>query len=630
MDPAADRPLFVYDGDCGFCRRWVRRWETLTAGRVRFAAAQEVGERLPQIPPDQLLKTAWFVEPDGATSSGAAAVFAALRHAPGRTWLDGCYRRVPGFAPITEAGYRFVAAHRRGLSTLTTLLWGRSLQPQTFHAARWLFIQLIAAVYIIAFVSFGVQVDGLIGSSGIEPAGEFLKYVSEQIGPERYRLVPTLCWFDASDATLRAPCWGGAGVALLALFGVLTAPALLLAWSFYLSLASVAGVFLSFQWDILLLEAGFLAIFLAPVRLAPGLGRAAAPSPAALLLMRWLLFRLMFMSGLVKLLSGDEAWWNLTALTVHYQTQPLPTWTAWYAHQLPLWFQKFSCGAMFVIELAVPFLILAPRRLRHLGCALLLFLQLLIAGTGNYTFFNLLTVALCVMLLDDALLGRLMPQRLRACVIPDASSAPPGPGRVRRALVALLVLIVVPVSALQTWARISPRNIPDAGVSVLRWTQPLRSINVYGLFSIMTMTRPEIVVEGSNDLREWRAYEFRYKPGDLNRRPAFVAPHQPRLDWQMWFAALGDVRRNPWFVNFVERLLEGSPDVLALLERNPFPDSPPRYLRATLYEYRFTTPVAREISGAWWQRERLGAYLPPVSLESFGRSRNSGPSPPNR
>ncbi len=305
----------------------------------------------------------------------------------------------------------------------------------------------------------------------------------------------------------------------------------------------------------------------------------------------------MFSSGCVKLLSGDPNWRNLTALTFHYQTQPLPTWIGWYANQLPLWFQKASCLAMFCIELGAPFLIFAPRRLRFCGGAAIAFLQVLILLTGNYTFFNLLTLALCLLLLDDFALGKLVPRRflgafkgsihLHGAPVSDPAcaagnklragpevGAPNHPRRWPPVVTVPLAGVVIILSLFQMSLMFGVRPGWLFPVAVAdEWLAPFRSFNGYGLFAVMTTDRREIIVEGSDDGVTWLPYEFKYKPGDVNRRPAFVAPHQPRLDWQMWFAALGNYQQNPWFANFCERLMQGSPEVLAFARKKSLPES---------------------------------------------------------
>jgi hypothetical protein len=286
-----------------------------------------------------------------------------------------------------------------------------------------------------------------------------------------------------------------------------------------------------------------------------------------------------------------------------YWTPPLPNRIAWYAAHLPVWFQKMSTGSVLVIELTIPFLIFAPRRLRMFAAWCLVGLQVLIFLTGNYTFFNLLAIGLCVFLFDDRdfELWRMLPRKAKA--------------RATNKLAVTLVAVLILAMGIGRMAE----TFLDVRVPFIKYAAPFEVVNSYGLFAVMTTDRPEIIVEGSNDRETWIPYSFRYKPGDLSRAPRWVAPYQPRLDWQMWFAALGTYRENPWFVNFAVRLLEGSPDVLALLEANPFPDQPPRYVRALLYDYRFTNPEQRRKSGNWWIQEARGEYLPPVGLRLTDR-----------
>jgi hypothetical protein len=395
----------------------------------------------------------------------------------------------------------------------------------------------------------------------------------------------------------------------LLLVGIAPLPILALLWALYLSLAVVGQVFLGYQWDALLLETGLLAVFLAPAGLRPRLTRESPPPPLVVWLLRWLLFRLIFGSGVVKLASGDPTWRSLTALRYHYWTQPLPTWVGWYAAHLPAWFQTASGGVLFAVELLAPFLLFAPRRLRRLAFPPLVGLQVLIALTGNYAFFNLLAVTLCLFALEDDDL----PERWRARLPPLAAGARPWWPKAVLYPVAAVIALVSGGELLSTLG-----VAPPAPVAALRRAVgPLWSINRYGLFAVMTTSRPEIIVEGSEDASTWRAYEFKWKPGDLTRRPAFVAPHQPRLDWQMWFAALGTCEDNPWFIRFLGRLLEGSPPVLALLARNPFPDRPPRFIRAELYDYTPTDLATLRREGTWWRREARGDYCPVLSAEDL-------------
>jgi hypothetical protein len=322
---------------------------------------------------------------------------------------------------------------------------------------------------------------------------------------------------------------------------------------------------------------------------------------------RWLLFRLMFGSGVVKLRSGDPTWRSLTALTYHYETQPLPTWIGFYAHHLPTRVHVTSAAVMFVIELLLPWLIWLPPPWRRLPLVGFVGFQILIAATGNYAFFNVLTIALCVFLADPAWL----PRRWRpTAATGEAQATLFGPWP--RAVLAPFVAVVLLISTIElTEATLVGLPWPSPAIGLARAASPLRSVNSYGLFAVMTTTRPEIVIEGSDDGENWRAYEFRHKPGDLGRRPGFVAPHQPRLDWQMWFAALGPCDQSPWLQRLFQRLREGSPPVLGLLGSNPFPDRPPRYVRALLYDYHFADLATHRRTGEWWQRRLEGEFCGP-------------------
>lgn len=592
------KPVLLYDGECGFCRRWLVRWRFWTGDEVEHAPYQEAVSRFPRLSKSALAEAVHLVEPDGRVSTGAEAVYRSLAVHPGKRWLVRLYERFPPFRLASELAYRLIARHRVAALRVTQLLWGDRLEPPTYRLARWLFIRSVGLIYLIAFVSFWLQLDGLIGPDGILPADPFLASAESRLGASRWRLLPTLCWLGGAGPFLDVLCGAGVASAALVIAGVVQPFALIVAWAAYLSLTVVGLDFMAFQWDNLLLEAGFLAVFYAPLRWRSRLATDPEPPALARLLVLWLLFRLMFQSGLVKLFSGDPTWRAFTALRFHYETQPLPPWSAWYVHQLPASFHRLSTAIMFVIELGLPFLVFLPRLPRMTAAAGLLALQSLIIATGNYCFFNLLALALCIPLVEDS----------------DWPRAPRGPpaftpaSRAKRWALALVAAAVFPIGLVQTLSLFTGWGVwPDPVRRLVSTISPLRTFNNYGLFAVMTTTRPEIVVEGSEDGKDWRAYEFQWKPGDLRRRPRFVAPHQPRLDWQMWFAALGDYRQNPWFVNFLARLLEGSKPVLELLATNPFPEKPPRFVRATVYYYRFTDPSSER---AWWRRELRGPYLP--------------------
>ncbi|HEY0455292.1 MAG TPA: lipase maturation factor family protein [Verrucomicrobiae bacterium] len=632
-----EKPVMIYDGDCHFCKSWIARWRQITCEKVDYIPLQDpqTAARFPEIERAQLEKAVHLVEPDGTIWRGAEAVFHAL--AARRAWPLWLYHHVPGFAGITEFFYAFIARHRPIFSRLTRLLWGKHVERPSFICVRWVFLRMLGFIYFCAFASLYVQLPGLYGKSGILPISQFMEDVRLQAGTlsvlRKLHAAPTLFWFNTSDSFIHGLCGAGIVLAILTIIGISPALCLGALWFIYLSFSTVGGDFLSFQWDSLLLETGLLAIFFAPIRLWPNPRKEQPPSQLILWLLRWLLFRLMFWSGVVKLESGDPTWHNWTALKFHYETQPLPTWLGWYAHQLPPNIQKFSVLLVFIVQLGFPFLILLPRRARQLACWTFISLELLIGLTGNYCFFNLLSISLCLLLLDDFVVLKWIPRKWHSSFEPVAPRASTVPGTrplgvqlsnllrsLRRITVALLTIFVLVITSMLMLHTLRVNVAwPRPLLLIYTLAAPFRSINSYGLFAVMTTTRPEIIIEGSNDGVTWLPYEFKYKPGDLKRRPRFVEPHQPRLDWQMWFAALGSFRGNPWFVLFSHRLLDGTPEVLALLQKNPFPNAPPKYLRAMVYEYHFTNWPERKATGAWWKRQEPREYLPVISLDNFRR-----------
>jgi lipase maturation factor 1 len=614
------KPLLIFDGDCQFCRRWIARWKRSTGDAVDYLPFQDaaVAARFPEIPIADFDEGVHLILPDGSVTRGAEAVFRSLSEGGRHRWLLRLYQKLPSFAETSETLYSEVALHRTFFSNLDRVYFGPGTEPLGGIRVRWVFLRGLALIYLIAFVSLAAQMQGLIGSHGVVPARDFMSSVSaavaeSHIGLDRFHLVPTFAWWGDSDSALWWQCGLGVAASLALLAGFAPPVMLALLWALYLSFCAIASPFFNFQWDILLLETGFLAIFYAPLQWLERPSRQADPPVLVVWLLRWELFRLMFESGCVKLMSGDITWWNLTALRVHFETQPLPTWIGWHTHQLPANALAVAQFLTLAVELTAPALIFCGRRARLLAAALTAGLEVVILLTGNYTFFNLLTILLCVPLLDDRVFRILR----RA----GAEGDPPAPARAARwpwPLMLGLSVVIVTVTLIQTLTSAGIRQRwPAPVLAVYGWLEPFRSFNSYGLFAVMTQTRPEIVLEGSDDGRQWREYEFKYKPGDLKRRPEFVAPHQPRLDWQMWFAALESPRANPWLLRLEWRLLQNTPSVLALLGRNPFPDAPPKYIRAQLYEYHFTDNATRCATGQWWRRELKGAYLPPLSLSDF-------------
>ena len=459
----------------------------------------------------------------------------------------------------------------------------------------WFLARLTGLSYFFAFLSLYPQIPGLIGPNGILPAENLLTRVTEFIGVNFAPLsLPTLTWFfGSSDLSLRLIALLGIAGALALTAGLLRPLSAILPWLCWLSLVNIGQDFLSFQWDTLLLEVGFLLIFLEKPGLRP---RPPGPDTPPLLIrlaLTFLLARLIFSSGIVKLLSGDPTWSDLSAMTYHFETQPIPNPLSWFIHQLPHPLLKLSTIFTFVIELLLPFALLFPQTKVRLTASLgFLSLMLLIALTGNYAFFNLLTIALCLTLIDN----RFFPTSLLPKTVPLPWT--PVPWRHLASLAALLQLsLAIPIllSTLQLLPRASHSTWQNSFA-------PWHLTSGYGLFAVMTTRRPELTLERSSNGIQWQPIQFSYKAGPADHLPPQIAPFQPRLDWQMWFAALSAERGQlpGWFTPFFKKLQKGDAEVWNLLPSQPH-SSRNDYLRLRLDQYNFTTPSERSSTGNWWR-----------------------------
>lgn len=503
-----------------------------------------------------------------------------------------------------------------------------------YCVARWLFPRLLAGIYLIAFISWGLQYDGLVGESGILPAKNLVENVhafEEREGESLFWQFPGVFHFHYSDTFAHGCLIVCCVLSVLVIVGVAQGPLLLLLWFGYLSFATTGDIFMGYQWDALLLEAGLLAPFAASWRLwswrDPG-----EPPRGSVFLLHWLLFRLMFLSGFVKIAGGDLPWQDMTALLYHYETQPLPNGLSWFAHHWPRWFHVAGCWIMYGIELVLPFAIFLGRWGRLAAALGILGLMGMIFATGNYNFFNLLAVALAITLLDD----RWWPKFVRQWLRIDAEAPRPSLKRWTQwpafAAVPPVVLFTVVVAdsflsgRVRDFAPMLPQALHEQlDVPISR----SRSFNAYGLFQDMTEERPEIILEVSDDGILFLPLDFKYKPGDSKLAPRTIAPHQPRLDWQMWFAALypgynpqRDASANSpmyWFGQFCTALLQHKQPVWDLIEPPPFPVEEITHIRAKLYRYHFTAPEVRQISGDWWEREFLGNFSGTMSLQKAPR-----------
>ncbi|HET7259924.1 MAG TPA: lipase maturation factor family protein [Candidatus Acidoferrum sp.] len=541
-------------------------------------------------------------------------------------------------------------------SSLVRWLFDSGSGPADRFLPRWIFLRALGAIYFSAFFSLVFQIRGLIGPQGILPASEYLKSAAQQIGYARFWYVPSVLWISSGSHMLMALCWIGMAAAVLLVFNFWPRGMLIICFVCFLSFVSTAGDFSGYQSDGMLLEAGFLSLFFAPSGFRPGLGQTRLPVRAAFYLLLWEWFRIYFESGVAKMGSGDPEWRNLTAMDEYYQNGPLPTWIGWYVQHLPHWFHAGTAFFTLALELVLIWAAFLPRPFRIALFFLVTPWQIGIILTANYTFLNYLVLILGFLLLDDRFLMRFLPARWTkslhdavadrsleanppeddnlsilapspnpsASVVPQESDVRPPWRRtlqswltpLRVSVAAILLTWIFYATAAQMIWMITPAPLPTTPVALL---DPFRIANRYGLFAVMTRNRYEIEFQGSDDGQTWVAYPFPHKPQELNKAPRIYAPYQPRFDWNLWFASLGEWRDNPMVLRTERRLLSNDRDVLALFAANPFPHGPPRQVRAVLWQYWFTSVAEKTKSGLWWRRQLLGLYAPAIELENDGR-----------
>jgi lipase maturation factor 1 len=530
---------------------------------------------------------------------------------------------------------------------------------------RWIFLRALALIYFSAFYSLLFQIKGLIGLEGVLPAHDYLAVVAEQLGLTRYWYAPSLYWISSSSTALMTITWIGLAASLIAFLNIWPRLCFFICFVCFLSFIAASSVFSSYQSDGMLLEAGFIALFFAPRGILPGWGAHDPPSRMSQFLLQWEWFRIYFESGIVKLLSGDVEWRNFTAMDEYYQNGPLPTWIGWYAEHLPHWFHAATVGGTLALELGLVFMMFFPRRVRLICFFIVTPWEVGVILTANYTFLNYLVLSLGFLLLDDKFLMRFVPARWRPreeqfrppepataqeteepslsifaseSILPaggtDAPAVESGPrteASARRSRlerigfywwaaglafsVVMLTWIFYDTTAEMILLPLHEIPVPTAPIAAL---EPFRIANQYGLFAVMTRGRYEIEFQGSDDGQNWTAYQFRNKPQAINEAPRIYAPYQPRFDWNLWFASLGEWRQNEMVALTEERLLVSSPDVLALFRNDPFPQIPPRYVRAVLWQYWFTSMDEKRRTGNWWRRKYLGLYAPELTLARNG------------
>lgn len=498
------------------------------------------------------------------------------------------------------------------LSPIDTILeWCRvaATTPRQYWLTRFVLLRLLGFLYFVAFLAAVCQLVPLIGHNGLLPVDTYLglnaRPFAERV--DGFIQAPTLFWMGCSDGALLAVAWIGLLLSLVVLFGYANSLIMLALWILYTSIVNVGQIWYGFGWEMQLLETGMLAVFLCPLLDGRPFPRR-APPVAVIWLYRWLIFRIMLGAGLIKL-RGDACWRDLTCLYYHYETQPIPNPLSWWLHFRPHWFHQAGVFWNHCVELLVPWFGFGPRPVRHVAGVLLVTFQMFLIASGNLSFLNWLTIVPCLACFDDSFWVRLLPrwfgERARR------AEAEALPSTARDFTVICYVLIVAILSVAPVWNLC----MPDQAMN--RSFEPFRLVNTYGAFGSVGRERYEIIFEGTQssvlEAANWREYEFPAKPGDPRRRPPFIAPYQPRLDWEIWFAAMATYNEHPWTVHLVWKLLHNDPGALSLLANNPFPDAPPHYIRAELYRYRFTPPG--ENDGSWWKRERVGSWLPPLSAD---------------
>ena len=486
----------------------------------------------------------------------------------------------------------------------------------SYWLTRFLMLRLLGLVYFFAFLSAARQVVPLIGSDGLTPASVWMGDVAAGLGSRgaAFLAFPGLFWWNSSNAALVGAAWLGVGLSLLVVAGFANAVLMAVLWALYMSFVHVGQEWYGYGWEIQLLETGFLAIFLGPL-LDPRPFPKRPPPRVVIWLNRWLIFRIMLGAGLIKL-RGDPCWRDLTCLDYHYLTQPIPNPLSRWFHFHPPLVHKLEVLYNHFVELVAGWFALAPDRIRPArlvaGVAMLAF-QVSLILSGNLSFLNYLTIVPILACFDDAFLAHFLPPRLGLAAERAMESATRSrlQTRVATALAVLVALLSIPVVL----------NLLSPGQAMNTSFDPLDLVNTYGAFGTVGRERYEIVFEGTRDSvvtdsTRWMAYEFPAKPGDPMRRPAIIAPYQPRLDWSIWFAAMSTPNEYPWTLHFVWKLLHGDRMVMTLLANDPFPNAPPRWIRAAYYRYDFARPD--DPTHAWWKRERVGDWIPPISANNPG------------
>ena len=492
-----------------------------------------------------------------------------------------------------------------------SLIKSKNNDKPTYWLTRFIFLRALGFVYFFAFLSLAIQVIPLIGENGLLPASNFLEGIHSFFGSASNALIklPTIFWLNSSDTFLSVFAWAGVILSVIVMIGYANSIMMFVLWLIYMSYVNIGQVFYGYGWEIQLLETGFLAIFFCPLidwRPFPK----KAPPVAIVWLLRWLAFRIYLGAGLIKI-RGDECWRNLTCMKYHYETQPIPNPLSRIAHFFPSWVHKFEVLWNHFIELFVPFFIFVPRIARYAAGVLLISFQFLLILSGNLSFLNYLTILPAIACFDDKFLRKILPKK----IVEKASHAHKNQIESKFSAVAawsyFVIVLILSVPIIQNL--LSSNQVMNTSFTTI----PL--VNTYGAFGSVGRERYELVIEGTSDEKitkdtQWKAYEFKAKPTDVNRPLPIIAPYQPRIDWQIWFAAMEPPQQNPWLLHMIWKLLDNDKATLSLLAKNPFLNEKPKYIRVQYYKYKFAKPFAKP----YWEREYIGEWLSPLSKETKG------------
>jgi len=492
------------------------------------------------------------------------------------------------------------------------LIFKSDNKTPSYWLTRFIILRFLGFVYLIAFLSLAFQVIPLIGENGLLPADNYLDSIRPNFNSnlQAFLKLPTIFWFHISDNLLFYFSWIGVLLSIILLSGYSNSILMFSLWILYMSYVHIGQLWYSFGWEIQLLETGFLAIFLVPFLNSKPFPK--TPPPLLIIwLYRWLAFRIYLGAGLIKI-KGSECWRNLTCMYYHYETQPIPNPLSPFFHSLPKFIHKIEVLWNHFIELIIPFTIFTPRNFRIIGGILLFTFQFILILSGNLSFLNWLTIIPGLALFDDKFLKKILPK----FIVKKADKAKENSKPINKFQNYITILVFISL----LWFSIPViQNLLSDNQRMNTSFNQWNLVNTYGAFGSISKERHELVIEGTSDQiitpdTTWKEYELKAKPTSINRSLPFIAPYQPRIDWQIWFAAMSTPDRQPWLIHLVWKLLHNDPIAISLIFSNPFPDNPPNFIRIEFYKYELNKPFSEQV----WNRTHLGTWLNPLSKDTIG------------